>query len=43
MKQWPFLKNEKTTFLAADFEKCKKEKIMDSLNLSNMANLKLAF
>ena len=38
--QWndgPLKKNWRNRFLAADFETCKKEKILNSPNLSNMA------
>ena len=37
MKRWPFLKNEKKLhFLAADFDKSRKQKLVNSMNLSNM-------
>ena len=37
MKQWPFKKMKKLCFLVSDFDKCRKEKILNSTNLSNMA------
>ena len=38
MKRQPLKKYEKTTlFLAADFDKCTKERILNSPNLSNIA------
>ena len=37
MKRWPFLKNEKLRFLVAAFDKSRKEKILNSPDLSNMA------
>ena len=39
MKRQPFKKKKNLRFLAADFEKCKKEEILNSPNLSISQNL----